>query len=435
MATVRQHRASWRQVSKHVCVNESQQVAWMDVPTLLVRAGRQQLDLKLYCLRGRTVHHKAVGSFQNLMQRVHQGELVLNLHYAGCAALKAPCQAVHEADVQHVHQHDAAHHVHSDEAVTDGDVNGDVHSDEAACEADTVTDTECTVSVVHECVYDEAAVLVHDEAAAPVHDEAAVPVLRVGDGTKHHAGDGHVLEAEAEACEWTMVKKKWKNKETMSEGNEVKVKDGKMKDAKMADAKVTDAKVTETTVTDAKVMDATVTDPKVREVKVNQVRTTVGNKGHHVQARQRGVRAQAWCESWSEQVVESCLTVAPAMRHHIIGPKGATIARIEAQYRGVRVSVPPSKDLQDHTMRVRGPARQVAAAVSCLEAVLQWEQHVVVSVRVKPHSRAWGATLTTLHAHFPHVRVKVPQRVRARPAGQRGAGRVLHQHPAPGGGG
>ena len=102
------------------------------------------------------------------------------------------------------------------------------------------------------------------------------------------------------------------------------------------------------------------------------------------------------------------------MRHHIIGPKGATIARIGAQCRGVRVSVLPSKDLQDHTVRVRGPARQVAAAVSCLEAVLQREQHVVASVRVEPHQRRHiigpgGATLTTLHAHFPHVRVKVPR--------------------------
>ena len=60
VATVRLHRASWRQVSEHVCVNESQQVAWMDVPALLVRAGRQRLDLKLYCLRGRTVQHKCL---------------------------------------------------------------------------------------------------------------------------------------------------------------------------------------------------------------------------------------------------------------------------------------------------------------------------------------------------------------------------------------
>ena len=56
------------------------------------------------------------------MQRVHNGEFALNLHYAGCAALKAPSQAVHAADVQHVYEQDAAHHVycdvHSDEAVT-----------------------------------------------------------------------------------------------------------------------------------------------------------------------------------------------------------------------------------------------------------------------------------------------------------------------------
>ena len=60
VTTVRLHRASWRQVSEHVCVNEYQQVAWMDVPALLVRAGRQQLNHKLYCLQGRTVKHKAI---------------------------------------------------------------------------------------------------------------------------------------------------------------------------------------------------------------------------------------------------------------------------------------------------------------------------------------------------------------------------------------
>ena len=237
VATVRLHRASWRQVSEHVCVNESQQVAWIDVPALLVRAGSQQLDLKLYCLRSRTVQHKAVGSFQNLMQRVHNGELAHNLHYAGCAALKAPSQAVHEADVQHLHQQDAAHHVygdvHSDEAGT--------HQDLAACEADTVTDTEGTVCVVHGSEHNEAFVAVHDEAAVP--------------------GTG----------------------------------------------------------------------------------TTVGNKAQHVQTRSVRVQAAEGSvrKSCKQQVVESCLTVTQAMRHHIIGPKSAAIARIEAECRGVRGSVPP----------------------------------------------------------------------------------------------
>ena len=180
----------------------------------------------------------------------------------------------------------------------------------------------------------------------------------------------------------------------MSEGDEVKVE---------GELKVTEANVTSECKTP-------------RKVKVNRGHTTTGNKGQHVQAR--AVREQAAAgsvrQSWSEQVVESCLTVAPAMRHHIIGPKGTTITTIEAQCRGVRVSVPPPKDLKDHTVRVRGPARQVAAAMSCLEAVLQREQHVVASVRVEPHHRRHvigprGATLTTLHAHFPHVRVKVPR--------------------------
>ena len=52
--------------------------------------------------------------------------------------------------------------------------------------------------------------------------------------------------------------------------------------------------------------------------------------------------------------------------------------------------------------------------MSCLEAVLQREQHVVASVRVEPHQRhhiigPGDATLPTLHAHFPQVRVKVPR--------------------------
>ena len=178
---------------------------------------------------------------------------------------------------------------------------------------------------------------------------------------------------------------------------------------------------------------------KVMEVKVNKGRTTVGNKTQHVQARSVRVQAAAGSvrQSWKEQVVESCLTVAPTMRHHIIGPKSATIAWIEAECRGVRVSVPPPKDLKDHTVRVQGLAHQMAAAVSCLEAVLQREQHVVASVRVEPHQRrhiigSGGSTLTTLHTHFPHVRVKIPwhQDHHARIVCVHGSGVSLRADPA-----
>ena len=211
----------------------------------------------------------------------------------------------------------------------------------------------------------------------------------------------------------------------MSEGDEVKVE---------GQIKVTEVKVNSECEAPRKVM---VTEVKV---KVNEGRTTVGNKSQHVQAR-RDVRVQVAAgsvrQSWSEQVVEFCLTVALAMRHHIIGPKGTTITRIEAQCRGVRVSVPPPKDLKD--VRVRGPAGQVAAAVSCLEAVLQREQHVVASVRVEPHQRHHphhaARTLSSRAGEGPAAaRPPRTQHVRARPAGQRGTGRDLHQrHPAPGG--
>ena len=138
---------------------------------------------------------------------------------------------------------------------------------------------------------------------------------------------------------------------------------------------------------------------KVTEVKVNQGRTSVGNKAQYVQVR--GVRVQAVAgsvrQSWKEQVVESCLTVAPAMRHHIIGPKGTTIARIEAECRGVRVSIPPPKDLKDHTVRVRGPERQVAAAVS--EAVLQREQHVVATPTSGAISSGLGVPPSPRYTH------------------------------------
>ena len=56
----------------------------MDVPKLLKKAQRQCLTLKLYCLYGRTVKHKAIGNLERLLHQGNYEELVLDVHYPGC---------------------------------------------------------------------------------------------------------------------------------------------------------------------------------------------------------------------------------------------------------------------------------------------------------------------------------------------------------------
>uniref|UniRef100_A0A0P4VRJ4 K Homology domain-containing protein n=1 Tax=Scylla olivacea TaxID=85551 RepID=A0A0P4VRJ4_SCYOL len=117
--------------------------------------------------------------------------------------------------------------------------------------------------------------------------------------------------------------------------------------------------------------------------------------------------------SWQEDTVEVSLPVAPHLRRHVIGPRGATVRKVEQEWPGVRVAVPSQQDARTGTVTVRGPRRQVEGAAARLKAVLQEEEKVRVSVAVMPQQRhlvvgPGGATIRRLQQEFPEVIFKVP---------------------------
>lgn len=101
------------------------------------------------------------------------------------------------------------------------------------------------------------------------------------------------------------------------------------------------------------------------------------------------------------------------MRRYIIGPGGATLKKVVKEYPGVRVSVPPPRDPADRTVIVRGPRRQVAAAVAFLETELEKEEQTESCITVAPHLRRHiigpgGATIRRMEQQFRGVRLTMP---------------------------
>ncbi|XP_045114004.1 neurofilament medium polypeptide-like [Portunus trituberculatus] len=117
--------------------------------------------------------------------------------------------------------------------------------------------------------------------------------------------------------------------------------------------------------------------------------------------------------SWEEKAAEAAVPVAPPMRRCIVGPRGATLRQVHQQFAGVRVTVPPPKDTVTATVRVRGPPRQVAAAVAHLKGLLHEAEVIEARVAVAPHQRRHvvghrGVTVRELKQQFPDVSVTVP---------------------------
>ncbi|KAG0721760.1 Avirulence protein AvrBs3 [Chionoecetes opilio] len=59
----------------------------MNVLELLEKAQRRRLALKVYCMRGRSVHLKVIGSLESLLRWGDYQEMVLDLYYPGCPRL------------------------------------------------------------------------------------------------------------------------------------------------------------------------------------------------------------------------------------------------------------------------------------------------------------------------------------------------------------
>lgn len=80
------YKNCWRQVGKKRWYNEQTATTPVRLGDLLQRAEKQQLALQVYCLRGSTVQHKALGLLKRLLQKLHDDELILELHYPGCSS-------------------------------------------------------------------------------------------------------------------------------------------------------------------------------------------------------------------------------------------------------------------------------------------------------------------------------------------------------------
>ncbi|KAK8380197.1 hypothetical protein O3P69_016675 [Scylla paramamosain] len=117
--------------------------------------------------------------------------------------------------------------------------------------------------------------------------------------------------------------------------------------------------------------------------------------------------------SWQEEVTEAVVPVAPHMRRHIVGPRGATLRELLRDFNGVSVAVPPPRDAATHTVTLRGPPRQVNSAAARVQALLRDAEVVEAQVEVAPEQRRHvvgpgGATVRRLRRQFPDVTVGVP---------------------------
>ena len=111
--------------------------------------------------------------------------------------------------------------------------------------------------------------------------------------------------------------------------------------------------------------------------------------------------------------LDTTLRVAPHMRRCIVGPRGATLKQVQQEFVGVRVTVPPPLDAVTDTVRVRGPARQVAGTMARLKALLHKGEVIKAELAVTPRQRCHvvgpvGATVKTLLQEFSDVAVTVP---------------------------
>ncbi|MPC38168.1 Vigilin [Portunus trituberculatus] len=142
-----------------------------------------------------------------------------------------------------------------------------------------------------------------------------------------------------------------------------------------------------------------------------QARAAPHRKRQEGSAKQRALNSVR-C-SWQEEAAEVAVPVAPPMRRCIVGPRGATLQEVHQQFAGVRVTVPPPKDTVTTTVKVRGPPRQVAAAVAHLKGLLHEAEVIEARVAVAPHQRRHvvghrGVTVRELQQQFPDVSVTVP---------------------------
>ena len=93
-------------------------------------------------------------------------------------------------------------------------------------------------------------------------------------------------------------------------------------------------------------------------------------------------------QSWAQETVTVVLQVAPNMRGHVVGHGGEVLRTLAREYPGVRVMVPPRRDIQTTTVTIRGLPAQVTAVHGCISARLKAGQR-------KQHLPRGGPSLVT----------------------------------------
>uniref|UniRef100_A0A0P4VVI4 K Homology domain-containing protein n=1 Tax=Scylla olivacea TaxID=85551 RepID=A0A0P4VVI4_SCYOL len=121
-----------------------------------------------------------------------------------------------------------------------------------------------------------------------------------------------------------------------------------------------------------------------------------------------------------EHVARLTVPVPLAQRRLVVGHRGETLQRLQAEYGGVRVTVPPPKDKTAKGVTLRGPRGQVEAAAQAIRTLLQdteakrqqsTRKKVVLTVPPDKRRHVVGRGGEALHAilqEYQEVRVTVP---------------------------
>ena len=94
----------------------------------------------------------------------------------------------------------------------------------------------------------------------------------------------------------------------------------------------------------------------------------------HLQAVEERLRQAEQRRQERRRVVVK-VEVPPAMRCHVVGPRGQTLRRLAQEHPAVRVTVPPPSDTRTATVTISGPRHEAAKVADCIRASVHAALH------------------------------------------------------------